>query len=233
MKNSFSIKKTLYFFTLLICSFTHSQIINKEIEEPNYRKSSVVFFYKNTLKPFTGNIKIETKFKSQLDSLKVKFKNGFAIVQEFTNIKSKKIVLRITQEEYNNNEKYDSINLKTVFANSDVFIDTSRVQKKRVNNYFHVNNDNKKVEKLNGFIKYEKTKLYFSNGMKVKVEYFYDEDLKKIKESYEIFTTVIGNIENGDFEDYKKNFTFNGEYKKWNAEGTLIEKGRYKEGIKE
>lgn len=211
----------------------NSQIINKEIEEPNYRQSSIVFFYKNTLKPFSGNIKLETKFKSELDSLKVKFKNGFAIVQEFSSKKTKKIVLRIKRDEYKNNEKYDSINLKTEFANSDIFIDTSQVQKKIVNNYFHSNFDKSKIDKLNGFIKYEKTKLYFSNGMKVKVEYFYDEDFKIIKESYEIFTTVIGNIETGDFDDYKKNFNYDGEYKKWNMEGKLIEKGRYKEGIKE
>lgn len=229
MKNGFITN----IFVLLICSVTYSQIINKEIQEPNYRESSIVFFYKNTLKPFSGNIKLETKFKSEIDSLKVKFKNGFAIVQEFSNIKSKKIVLKITRDEYRNNEKYDSINLKTEFTNSDIFIDTSQVQKKIVNNYFHANKDNTKVEKLNGFIKYKKTKLYFSNGMKVKVEYFYDEELKKIKESYEIFTTVIGNIETGDFNDYQSNFNFNGEYKKWNIEGKLIDKGIYKEGIKE
>jgi hypothetical protein len=209
---------------------SHSQkTINNEIEDANYVKKNIVFFYKNSWKPFTGNIIVETVYKNQKLTTKIKFKNGFDILEEYINPKNKKLVLTRKVNKINTYdiEVYDSINLKTVFKKNTIFTDTTKIQKKFVINYYCENSVRTKIEKLNGFVKSENTKTYFVNGMKTKIEYFYDSELKKIKESFGIFCTEIGNIE---YEEDQ--LIYDGDYTKWNIKGEITETGKYKEGKK-
>ena len=155
---------------------SHSQkTINNEIEDANYVKKNIVFFYKNSWEPFTGNIIVETVYKNQKLTTKIKFKNGFDILEEYINPKNKKLVLTRKVNKINTYdiEVYDSINLKTVFKKNTIFTDTTKIQKKFVINYYCENSVRTKIEKLNGFVKSENTKTYFVNGMKTKIEYFF------------------------------------------------------------
>lgn len=228
------IKNIFPFILMFLSSILHSQIINKEIKEPNYFMTNNVLFEKNTWKPFSGNIRYQTEFKNEEQQVKTKFKNGFVIIEEYTNIKTNKLTMirKIDYSDNQNIEIYDTIKIKPVFKKSEKYIETIKLQSKMVFNYYYKNEESKKIEKLNGYITYENTKLYFINGIKVKVEYFYDIELKKIKESYEIFHTTIGNIDNGDIKEYKTNFIFDGEYQKWDLNQKLIESGKYLEGKK-
>ena len=214
---------------IIFCSNSYSQIINNEIKAPNYVTKNIVFFYKNSWKPFSGNIMVESDYKNQKLITKINFKDGFDILEEYTNPKLKKLILTRNLKKNNNIdiEIYDSINLKTKFKKNTIFTDTIKIQQKYVVNYYNQNSERTKAVKLNGTVKAEKAKTYFVNGMKTKVEYFYDSELKNIKESFEIFRTEIGNIE---YEEDQ--LIYDGGYTKWNFNGEITETGKYKEGMK-
>lgn len=219
---------------ILFTSILYSQIINKEIKEPNYFRRTNILFYKNSLRPFSGSIMVHSKFGKEKEIEKIKFKNGLVVNGEWINQKSNKLVRTLKIDYIDNQiiEKYDTISMQSIFKKNDKFTDTIKLQNRLVNRYYYENTERTKIEKLNGYIIYEKTKLYFVNGMKIRVEHFYDSELKKIKEQYGIFSTTVGNIEDCDYEEYKTIFIFDGEYKKWDINGNIIESGKYLEGRK-
>jgi len=229
------------FFLLLLVNIAFSQSIDKEIDEPNLVESNNVLFYKNSWKPFSGNVKINSDFKNHNVDVKAKYINGFCVLEEVSDIVTKKLILVVITS-YDNNKTsttYDSLNLKSSFKNNDKFVDFLKLRSEQVYRYFRQNEDTKKVEKLNGYVKFDSKKLYFSDGMEIKIEYYYDEECHKIKESYHLFKTSIGNVKkdiNAEIYDSNINefdyYTFDGIYKKWNIEGLLIETGQYKEGKK-
>lgn len=207
------------FFLVSINSF--SQDVFKEIKPATYITSRMAFFYKNSWNPFTGNIMMNIKYKNQNYSSKIKFKNGMGILTELYNSEKNDLTLQITQKNIKgfDSEIYDSIHLKTSFNKNEIFTDTLLLKKQYVTNYYYrLNNKN---EKLNGFVKSNKKITYFIDGMKSKIEYFYDDELKIIKESYTIFRTEIGNIDNCN----KNDTTLDGPYTIWDFEGKIIESG--------
>jgi hypothetical protein len=228
-------------FLLFFVNITFSQFIDREIEMPNYVESNNVLFYKNSWKPFSGNVKIKSEFKNHKVNVKAKFINGFCVLEEVSDLTTKKnlLVVFTNYDDNRTTSTYDSLNLKSSFKNNDKFVDSLKVRNEQVQRYFSQNEATSKIEKLNGYVKFDTKKLYYNDGMVSKIEYYYDEECLKIKESYHIFKTSIGNVlKDINTEIYDSNinefyyFTFDGIYKKWNIEGMLIETGQYKEGKK-
>ena len=207
----------------------HSQIVDFEIIAPNRMSAVHAFFYKDSWKPFTGNVLVETDYKNRKLPCRIKYQNGFETLSELFDPKTKEILLQGKSQNIANSESvYDSINVKTAFEKHAKFTDVSNLKDVIVSNYFIENKERTVAARVNGFVKSGQTKTYFANGMKVRIDYFYDADLKKIRESYGIFRTEIGNIDPHN----QPGLTYDGNYQKWDQNGNIAETGTYKEGKK-
>ncbi|WP_298115128.1 hypothetical protein [Flavobacterium sp.] len=207
-------------FYLLISAITYSQ--NAENNFPSIVEQKTAYFHKDNLKPFTGNL----IFKDDETNLIIKSKiiNGFETLSEVYNQKNELVRLL---ENGIDAEIQKTTTHKSKFLPKDKFTDTLNIEHKTVIISYINNNKTKEKIKFNGIVSFNNTKLYYKNGIIFKIVNFYDEDFKRIKESYEIFYTELGNIE---FAGEEK--IFNGNYKKWNEEGKVIESGVYKQGKK-
>lgn len=207
-------------FYLLISGISYSQ--SGENKFPSIVEQKTAYFYKNNLKPFTGNLIIEDNELNLRTKLKIV--NGFETTSEIYNQKNE--IVRLIENGIDTEIPKVSTQ-KSKFLPKDKFIDTLNIDHKTVIISYVQNNKTKEKIKFNGVVAFSTTKLYYKNGIIFKTENFYDEDLKRIKESHEIFYTELGNIE---FAGEDK--IFNGSYKKWNEEGKIIESGVYKLGQK-
>ncbi|WP_196890303.1 hypothetical protein [Aureivirga sp. CE67] len=94
-------------------------------------------------------------------------------------------------------------------------------------NSFHKNFETGEKIKLNGVVKYDFEKVFYLNGVKVKIESYYDEECKILKERHEIFSTQIGSLDLNEIS-----LSYNGKYEYWTKDGELSESGVYKMGNK-
>ncbi len=207
-------------FCLLISAITYSQ--SAENNFPSIVEQKTAYFYKDNFKPFTGNLIFKDNELNLITKSKVV--NGFETTSEVYNQKNE--LVRLIENGIDTEITKVSTQ-KSNFLPKDKFTDTINIEHKIVIISYILNNKTKEKIKFNGVVSFNTTKLYYKNGIIFKTENFYDEDLKKIKESYEIFYTELGNIE---FAGEEK--IFNGSYKKWNEEGKVIESGVYKLGLK-
>ncbi|MBW2960583.1 hypothetical protein [Mesonia aestuariivivens] len=187
----------------------------------NLVKTRYTFFYKNNWKTFNG-ITI-THFPDAKIIYKSKVKDGIEFYSEAYN-KNDELIGILENENY---KKLDTKNRKTAFKENQKFSDTSQFRVKKIITKYYKDPKTTKEEKINGIYKKPFSKEYYSKGCLTKIENFYDEDCKLIKESYEIFYTEVGNLLVKNIES-----TYNGKYKLWNRDGKLIESGTYKMGVK-
>ncbi len=208
--------KNLIFILLFL---TKSICFSQNSEGPNLVITQDGYFYKNSWKPFTGNVLIEKENPKTI--IKVKIKNGFEVLSElYQNDKLVGVFENGIEVKINNDKKSE-------FSKTEKFIDIANLSQIRVLTNYNENKITKEKTKFNGIEKFENTKVYYKNGIRVKIEFFYDENCEKIKESYELFHTKIGNIE---FDEISQ--SYHGNYKIWNIDGTIIESGKYKFGQK-
>jgi antitoxin component YwqK of YwqJK toxin-antitoxin module len=209
-------KKLIILFFLLIYSFSHSQ---DNDAYPNNVEKRVAYFYKESWKPFTGNLLLEEETPKLIT--KIKIKDGFEILAElYQNNKLVQILKNGREAELNEQTK-------TEFSQIEKFTDTVNLKHVYVLMSYNENPKTKEKIKFNGIVKFESTKLYYENGVRVKIELFYDENFEKIKASYELFHTELGNIE---FDEEIQGY--DGDYKMWNENGSITESGKYKFGKK-
>jgi antitoxin component YwqK of YwqJK toxin-antitoxin module len=208
-------KNLLLIFLTITSSLLHSQ----NDREPNLVLKQVTFFYKNSWKPFTGNILLEEENPKL--TTKIKIKDGSEITSELFQNNKLVQVLKNGKEVLLNN------NVKTEFSQTEKFTDTADLKLVNVLMSYKENPKTKEKIKFNGIVKYERAKLYYENGIRVKIELFYDENFEKIKASYELFHTELGNIE---FDEETQEY--DGDYKIWNEKGNVTESGKYKFGKK-
>jgi len=186
---------------------------------PNLVLKQVAYFYKDSWKPFSGNIALDEENPNLIT--KIKIKNGIVILSELYQDSKLVQVLKNGKE----------IELKSIqkseFSQTEKFTDTVNLKHKYVFLSYIENPETKDKIKFNGIVKFGSTKLYYENGIRVKMEFFYDENYGKIKSSYEIFHTKLGNIE---FDEQSQGY--DGNYKIWNEKGDVIESGKYDFGKK-
>lgn len=213
-------KCTAIIICLLSWLSAASQELMDEIEFPTIVEQTSVIFKKGSWKPFSGNLLIEDK-ELRLKS-KAKIVNGFETLSETYD--QNNTLVRLIK---NGHDVEVDRNTKTAFSENDTFSNEADVKQKTLTMSYSQDSKTKKKIKYNGVVAYETTKLYYKNGVIVRVEYFFDEAFKKIKESYKVFHTEFGNFElPGEAKNY------DGDYKVWNEKGKLIESGKYKAGEK-
>lgn len=208
-----------FFRLLLLISFT-TLAQNKEINL-NYivTEQKGVYFYKDSWNPFTGNVTITDEELKRISKIKVI--NGEEILLEEYDYDGK--LVRKTKNGLD--MEVDGKEQKSEFGNDDKFVGFPNIKHITVLMRYINNSKTRHKEKINGFIKFEYARMYFKDGVNIKTEYFHDEECKNIKESYEIFHTSIGNP---IFEEESQ--SYDGKYKKWDANGKVIAKGKYKMG---
>ena len=212
-------KILIAFLFLGLLSFAQNK--NNKIEAPNYVEKKQVRFYKNSWKPFTGNILLRAE--SPKKTTLVKIENGFEVLTEIYNQKN-----RLVQKLQNGIEvKMDSLNRKSEFSPTTPYTDTINLKHSYVFISYKKDSQTGATEKFSGILKSDNTKIFYEAGMKVKIEHYFDKDCNKIKESFEIFHTELGNLE---FK--KEELSYDGKYKIWDISGKLIDQGTYDFGQK-
>ena len=208
--------KNLIFILLFL---TKSLCFSQNSEYPNLVIKQDAYFYKNSLKPFTGNVLLEKENPKTI--IKVKIKNGFEVLSElYQNDKLVGVFENGIEVKIKNDKKSE-------FSKTEKFIDTINLTQIPVLTNYKEDKITKEKTKFTGIEKFENTKVYYKNGVRVKIEFFFDENCEKIKESYELFHTKIGNIE---FDEISQEY--HGNYKIWNIDGSIIESGKYNLGQK-
>ena len=208
--------KNLIFILLFL---TKSLCFSQNSEGPNLVIKQDAYFHKNSLKPFTGNVLLEKD--NPKTSIKVKIKNGFEVLSEL--YQNDKLVGVFE----NGIEVKLNIDKKSEFSKTEKFIDTVNLTQIPVLTNYKEDKITKEKTKFTGIEKFENTKVYYKKGVRVKIEFFFDENCEKIKESYELFHTKIGNIELDEISQ-----GYHGNYKIWNIDGNIIEIGKYNLGQK-
>ena len=205
---------------LLMLLFLNSCLTySQNSEGPNLVIKQVAYFHKNTWNPFTGNVVLEKD--NPKTTIKTKIKNGIEILSElYQNDKLVGVYKNGNEIELNSYKKSE-------FSKKVKFTDTINLKYSNILTFYYENPITKEKTKFNGIEKFDNTKVYYKNGVRVKIEFFYDENCEKIKASYELFHTELGNIE---FDESSQEY--DGNYKTWNTDGTVMESGKYKLGQK-
>ena len=206
---------------LLFCLSFLAQNRSDYIEEPNSVEQKHGLFYKDSWKPFDGN----TIFQSQDPNLiyKGKVKNGIEYYAEVYDENENLVDIL----ENGTSVEFDSKTFKTKFKENEKFTDVSELKIQSVKLHYNEDFETGRKAELNGIVKFENEKYFYSNGALTKIETYYDEDCKMIRDSYEIFSTELGNLFDADLSS-----TYHGNYKLWNKNGKIIESGKYEMGTK-
>ena len=114
----------------------------------------------------------------------------------------------------------DSLNSKSEFSPTTTNTDTIKLKNSYVLISYKKDSQTGATEKFSGILKSDNAKIFYEAGMKVKIEHYFDKDCNKIKESFEIFHTELGNLE---FK--KEELSYDGKYQIWDAAGKLIYQG--------
>ncbi len=199
-----------------------SQNLNNEYVGPTVVTQNIGYFYKNNWKPFTGSLLSKD---SELKLIaKIKIVNGLEALAEIYNENNE--LVRLIKNGIDADTTKISMH-KTEFLVNEKFADTINLEHKNVILSYKQNPKTREKTKFNGVIAIENTKYYYKDGIIVKVEVYFEQDVTKIKESYGIFYTELGNIE---FPGEDK--IIDGDCKKWDINGNLIENIKYKFGKK-
>lgn len=212
-------KYLVFIFLLHFSLGCFSQKNSVENINPYFVEKRVGHFYKNSWKPFSGTVLLLEENPKL--TTKIKIENGFEIVSELYD-KNNQLV-----QVLKNGVETDFDSSKTEFAKDEIITDLTALQQHYVLVSYNKDLNTGHLEKINDVRTFENTKVYYSNGIKVKVEYYFDNSLKKLKESYEIFHTDIGNIE---FSNEMS--SYHGHFKILNENGKIIEEGIYELGKK-
>ncbi len=210
---------TLYF---LISLSANSQNSSNEYDRPTVVTQNMGYFYKNNWKPFTGSLLSKDSDLKLIT--KIKIVNGLEVLGEIYNENNE--LVRLIKNGIDVEMTKISMH-KTEFLVNEKYSDTSNLEHKNVIISYKENPETREKIKFNGVVVFENIQHYYKDGTIVKVEVYFDQDLKQIKESYGIFYTELGNIE---FPGEIK--VFDGDYKKWDIKGNLIESSKYKFGKK-
>lgn len=207
---------------MLLSFITNAQNLDGDYEGPNRVEQKIAYFYKNSWKPFTGNILSEDKDLKLIS--KIKIINGYETLTEVYNHKNELVrwIKNGVDVEIPKNSAQ-----KTEFLASETFTNLTDIKYKTVVISYSENFETGEKLKFTGVVSFNTTKQYYKDGIIIKVENFYDEDLEKIKERYALFYTELGNLEYADEDKI-----FDGPYKKWDEKGNIIESGIYKLGQK-
>jgi hypothetical protein len=193
------------------------------ISVPNKVEMTSAYFLNNSWKPFSGNL---IKYDSiEKIVFKSKIVNGLDVRTEVFNENNELILIYDKGIEVEINKE----NSKSEFNKKNKFIEVSNVNVCQVFISYLEDPVSKEITKFNGviYVDDDKSKIFYKNGIKIKIENYFDKDYKLIKESYEIFHSKIGNFL---FDDYKTKY--HGKYKIFDEKGNIDEKGKYKLGIK-
>lgn len=215
-------KYIILIFYFLTSFSAISQNLSNVFDGPTVVTQTTGYFYKNNWKPFTGSLlSIDKDFNL---TNKIKIVNGLQVLAEVYNENNE--LVRLLKNGIDVEITEVSMH-KTEFLVNEKFSDTANLEHKNVIISYKQNPETREKTKFNGVVAFENTKYYYKDGIIVKVEVYFEQDLTKIKESYGIFYTELGNIE---FPGEVK--VFDGDYKKWNINGNLIENVKYKFGKK-
>lgn len=179
--------KYFILFCLLFQSCLYSQREYSE-EEINYTMRKGTVYYKDSWEPFSGVSKSNDDERKMYSIARIV--NGNVTYTEVFDL-NKKLLYRITNTEFNST--YDSLNIKSELKDFDIKYDISDL--KIVNTMLYYNkNGNGEPKRINGFLKTEKEKFFYENGILTKIERYYDADCTKISERIIVFHSPLGNI---------------------------------------
>ncbi|WP_179006208.1 hypothetical protein [Winogradskyella forsetii] len=214
-------RETLIILFLIQTFSLFAQDNSEYIDEPNLVETKNVLFSKNSWEPFNGN-SIYYDQNSKL-TYKNRIKNGIAYYTEVYNENNSLNYV------IDNGNYLDSENtlLKSKFNDNEKFQDSNQYQRVNIIIRFHEDYKTGTKTKANGIFKFDFNKIHFSNGGIIKLEIFYDEECERIKESYEIFNTDLGNV-----FDEEVGEIHHGKYELWSDDGKLAETGKYEMGKK-
>ena len=199
--------------------FTNSLVYSQKkysASEINYVKNIYTHYHRNTWKPFSGIVFSED---NKLKSI-VEIKNGFAIYSEYYDTKTNELVNKATHTEFE--DRYDTIDKKVVLKKLKNQLDISEIQFRKVIIYYNKVSQNSIPKRINGIVESNNSKFYYENGIIIKIEKYYDDKFNKLKERILIFHSPLGNI---SIENEIEIFH---EYKRWDENGKLIDKGFYR-----
>lgn len=149
-------------FYLLISAISYSQ--NGENKFPNIVEQKAAYFYKNNLKPFTGNLLVVDNELNLITKLKIV--NGFETTSEVYNQKNElvRLIKNGIDAEIPKVSKQ-----KSKFLPKDKFTDTLNIEHKTFIISYVQNNKTKEKIKFNGVVAFSTTKLYYKNGIIFKI----------------------------------------------------------------
>ncbi|RZJ68352.1 MAG: hypothetical protein EOO50_02720 [Flavobacterium sp.] len=188
--------------------------ISAQEAQATFVQTKVAYFQKESWFPFTGTV------KSQDEQFLVicEIENGFPKYTENFDLNGK-LLYSLFDEEFI--QRMDTVN-KTPKLRQSSAKDISEIKYAEVMITFDETGEKRK--RSNGFIQWERQKLYFENGVRVRVEAFYDADCKRIRERIALFHTAVGNPI-FDLEE-----SYDGAYTLFDEKGKVLKTGTYKLG---
>lgn len=203
---------------LLIPFIGFPQDFNDANNHPDVVEQKTACFYKDSRKPFSGNLLVDDPAVGLHTKLRIE--NGFITISEVYDQQNK-----LVQLQKNNIDVDISSGYQSVFLENDAFLKVDEVDVQTVFLSYKGDAENKRL--FEGILEYDNTRLHYKNGIRIKIEYFYDAEFKHIKERYSLFYTLLGNIQYDEITAI-----YDGDYTIWDQTGKVIENGKYEMGKK-